>query len=84
MIIHKAKDFHDSVKVEARESTQLFDELERIVVEQDEQIKALHKQVHHLAAEVVSMNRAIGAALAALQAGQKLDVVAAIAILRKV
>jgi t-SNARE complex subunit (syntaxin) len=72
----------NSVK-EMRESTQLFDELERIVIEQDEQIKSLHKQIHHLAAEVVSMNRAIGSALAALTAGQKLDVVAAIEILRK-
>ena len=83
MIIHKAKDFHDSVKVEARDSTQLFDELERIVVEQDEQIKSLHKQVHHLAAEVVSMNRSIGAALAALTANGSLDVLAAIEILKK-
>jgi t-SNARE complex subunit (syntaxin) len=71
----------NSVK-EMRESSQLFDELERIVAEQDEQIKALHKQIHHLASEVVTMNRAIGAALAALQTGQALDVVAAIAILR--
>ena len=72
----------NSVK-EARESSQLFDELERIVAEQDEQINALHKQIHHLAAEVVSMNRSIGAALAALQTGTALDVAAAIAILRK-
>ena len=72
----------NSVK-EARESTQLFDELERIIQEQDEQIKALHKQIHHLAGEVVSMNRSIGAALAALTAGAELDVAAAIEILRK-
>jgi septal ring factor EnvC (AmiA/AmiB activator) len=68
---------------EARETQTLFDELERIIKEQDEQIKALHKQVHHLAAELVSMNRSIGAALAALTAGGSLDVVAAIEILRK-
>jgi t-SNARE complex subunit (syntaxin) len=72
----------NSVK-EARESSQLFDELERIVAEQDEQIKVLHKQVHHLAGAVVSMNRSIGSALAALTAGAELDVAAAIEILRK-
>jgi len=40
----------NSVK-EARESSQLFDELERIIQEQDEQIKSLHKQIEHLIAE---------------------------------
>jgi hypothetical protein len=40
----------NSVK-EARESSQLFDELERIVKEQDEQIKTLHKQIDYLVAE---------------------------------
>lgn len=68
---------------EARELQTLIDQLDRYIKEQDEQIKALHKQVHHLAGEVVSMNRAIGAALAALQTGTALDVAAAIAILRK-
>lgn len=74
-----------------RSSGKLIDEIDRIIEEQneiiiqeqDEQIKALHKQIHHLAAEVVSMNRAIGSALAALQTGTALDVAAAIAILRK-
>jgi len=67
---------------EQRELQTLIDQLERYIKEQDEQIKALHKQVHHLAAEVVSMNRSIGAALAALTAGGSLDVAAAIEILR--
>jgi ATP-dependent Clp protease ATP-binding subunit ClpA len=69
---------------EQRELQTLIDQLERYVKEQDEQIKALHKQVHHLAAEVVSMNRSIGAALAALQTGKEIDVAAAIEILRGV
>jgi hypothetical protein len=34
-----------------RETQTLFDELERIVKEQDEQIKTLHKQIEHLVAE---------------------------------
>jgi flagellar biosynthesis chaperone FliJ len=69
---------------EQRELQTLIDQLERYIKEQDEQIKALHKQVHHLAAEVVSMNRSIGAALAALQTGKEIDVAAAIEILRGV
>lgn len=36
---------------EARETQTLFDELERIVKEQDEQIKTLHKQIDYLVAE---------------------------------
>jgi hypothetical protein len=36
---------------EARETQTLFDELERIVKEQDEQIETLHRQIEHLVAE---------------------------------
>jgi len=65
-----------------RESSQLFDELGRIVKEQDDTIKALHKTVHHYASEIVKINRSVSVALAALQSGQALDVAAAICILR--
>ena len=66
-----------------RDSTQLFDELEHIIAEQDEQITSLQKQIHKLATQVVATNRSIGAALVALQLGTSLDVRAAIEILRK-
>ena len=66
-----------------RDSTQLFDELEHIIAEQDEQITSLHKQIHNLSTLATARSRAIGAALAALQLGTSLDVRAAIEILRK-
>ena len=38
-----------------RETQTLFDELERIVKEQDEQIESLHKQIEHLVAAARSL-----------------------------
>ena len=72
----------NSVK-ETREANQHLDVVQACLTEQDEQIQAQTKTIHHLASEIVKANRAIGAALAALQSGQKLDVVAAIDILRR-
>jgi hypothetical protein len=52
-----------------RESGQLFDELERIIRDQDETIKTLHKNISLYATEIVKINRSVGAALAVLQTG---------------
>ena len=52
--------------------------------QQDESIKALHENLHDYAAEIVRMRSRCRAALAALQTGTALDVVAAIEILRGV
>lgn len=42
---------------EQRESSQLLDELEQIVREEDEQIDTLHKQIGHLVGLVFAMSR---------------------------
>ena len=72
----------NSVK-ETREAVQHLDVVQSCLTEQDEQIQAQTKTIHHLASQIVKAHLAIGAALAALQSGQKLDVVAAIDILRR-
>ena len=60
------------------------DETAKHIRQQDESIKALHKNLHDYAADIVRMRSRCRAALAALQTGTELDVKAAIEILRGV
>jgi hypothetical protein len=55
-----------------------------LIRQQDDSIKALHKNLHDYAADIVRMRSRSRAALAALQTGTELDVGAAIEILRGV
>jgi len=55
-----------------------------IIEEQKETIQMLHNNIHDYAAEIVRMRSKVRGALAALQTGHDVDIVAAIEILRSV
>jgi len=55
-----------------------------IINEQKETIQVLHSNIHDYAAEIVRLRSKVRGALAALQTGAELDVMAAIEILRGV
>jgi len=67
---------------EQRESKYLLETLDSLVKEQDETIKILHSNLHDYAAEIVRLRSGAKGALAALQTGAAIDVIAAIQILR--
>jgi hypothetical protein len=58
------------------------DETAKYIRQQEESIKALHKNLHDYVADIVRMRSRGRAALAALQTGSELDVGAAIEILK--
>lgn len=69
---------------EQRELQTLIDRLEAYIKAQAEQIAAQTEKINHFAAKIMQTQLSIRAALAALQTGKSLDVVAAIEILRGV
>ena len=68
---------------EQRESKYLLETLDSLVKEKDETIKILHSNLHDYAAEIVRLRSGAKGALAALQTGAAIDVIAAIQILRR-
>jgi hypothetical protein len=69
---------------EQRELKTFTEQLHSHIALQDEQIAAQTETIHDFEAQIVKTSAAIRAALAALQTGTALDVLAAIEILRGV